>query len=279
VEKQSTKRQLSRRQAEMQLLNEFSIPIGIEESWAVLTDVRRIAPCLPGAYLTEVDGDTFHGVVRVKVGPITASYRGTAQFVAMDPGAHRAVLRADAREERGSGNAHADIELRLRRSPAGTVVAVETQLAISGRVAQFGRGVIGDISSRLIAQFATGLEQEIRSPLRADAVPGADTPRKQPRVQAQPRPPAVEEDRRPADVAALPWPDAEPDPGSGPMPAATAFEPEPLNLMASVVVPYLRRLALPVAVAAPTAVVCYLAGRRRGAASGATCSRYGTMVR
>jgi carbon monoxide dehydrogenase subunit G len=261
----------------MQLVNEFSIPTGVEESWAILTDVRRIAPCLPGAYLMDVDGDTFEGGVRVKVGPITASYRGTARFVEMDPSVYRAVLRADAREERGSGNARADIEMRLQPGTEGTSVTLETQLAISGRLAQFGRGVIADISSRLIAQFAAGLEQEIRSPGGPSSSPHMEGSSTQTRsadhggTDSAPRAPQL------SDVAALPWPDAHTSQASAATPSPPVVEPAPLNLVSSMVVPQLRRWAAPAAVAACTAVLGYLAGRRAVMHQPRSSSRYGTM--
>lgn len=145
----------------MELTNEFTVAIPPEEAWAVLTDVERIAPCLPGARLDEVAGDEYRGTVKVKVGPISAEYRGVATFVEQDAGTRRAVLRAEGREARGQGTARATVTAVLEPSGSATTVRVVTDLAISGRVAQFGRGVLADVSTRLLAQFAESLEATV----------------------------------------------------------------------------------------------------------------------
>jgi hypothetical protein len=143
----------------MELRNEFRVAAPIDEVWTVLTDVERIAPCLPGAELQEVDGDEYRGVVRVKVGPITAQYKGAAHFLGRDDADHRAVLRAEGRETRGQGNASATITAQLQSDGTGTQVEVVTDLMITGRVAQFGRGILADVSTKLLGQFVTNLEQ------------------------------------------------------------------------------------------------------------------------
>ena len=120
----------------MELRNDFRVAAPIDEVWTVLTDVERIAPCLPGAELQEVDGDEYRGVVRVKVGPITAQYKGAAHFLERDDADRRAVLRAEGRETRGQGNASATITAQLQSDGAGTHVEVVTDLMITGRVAQ-----------------------------------------------------------------------------------------------------------------------------------------------
>jgi carbon monoxide dehydrogenase subunit G len=145
----------------MELKNEFEVRTGVEEAWRVLTDVERIAPCLPGAELREIDGDEYRGVVKVKVGPITAEYRGAARFVELDAGEHRAVLRAEGREARGQGNAAATITAVLEASDNGTKVSVTTDLSITGKVAQFGRGVLADVSGKLLGQFVENLEATV----------------------------------------------------------------------------------------------------------------------
>jgi carbon monoxide dehydrogenase subunit G len=146
----------------MDLTNEFRVPVPPERAWAILTDIERIAPCMPGAQLQEVDGDDFRGIVKVKVGPITAQYKGTATFVERDEAGLRAVLRADGRETRGQGNASATITAAL--APAGsdaTDVTVTTQLTVTGKVAQFGRGVLADVSAKLLDQFVACLESKV----------------------------------------------------------------------------------------------------------------------
>jgi hypothetical protein len=154
----------------MELTNQFEVAVPVEEAWAVLTDVEKIAPCLPGAELQEVEGDEYRGVVKVKVGPITASYRGSARFEELDPVAHRGVLKADGRETRGQGNASATITATLSPSGTGTKVEVVTDLSITGKVAQFGRGVLADVSGKLLDQFVQNLETMVLSPT-AEASP------------------------------------------------------------------------------------------------------------
>ncbi|MFQ5557125.1 MAG: SRPBCC family protein [Acidimicrobiales bacterium] len=176
----------------MELSNSFEVARPIAEAWAVLTDVERIAPCLPGAQLQEVDGDEYRGIVKVKVGPITAQYKGVATFVEKDDANHKAALKCDGRDTRGAGNASAVITARLEElSPTSTLVNVDTDLTVTGKVAQFGRGVMADVSAKLMGQFAdnleTMLEAEGDSPGSADA---ADTA--EPRSIDMPEPEAVD---------------------------------------------------------------------------------------
>ena len=156
----------------MELTNEFEVAVPVERAWAVLTDVERIAPCLPGAELREVEGDEYRGVVKVKVGPITTSYQGAARFIELDETAHRAVLKAEGRESRGQGNANATITATMSPSGAGTAVTVTTDLAITGKVAQFGRGMLADVSAKLLEQFVANLEATVLTP---DAEPATAT--------------------------------------------------------------------------------------------------------
>jgi len=145
----------------MELTNEFEVAVPVEQAWAVLTDVERIAPCLPGAELKEIEGDEYRGIVKVKVGPITASYKGAARFEVLDEAAHRAVLKAEGRETRGQGNASATITAAMEPSETGTKVKVSTDLAITGKVAQFGRGVLAEVSGKLLGQFVHNLETTV----------------------------------------------------------------------------------------------------------------------
>jgi uncharacterized protein len=145
----------------MELVHEFSVPVPVEQAWQVLTDVERIAPCLPGAELTGVDGDAYRGQVKIKVGPITAQYRGTASFTEKDEAQHRVVLKASGRDTRGQGNASATVTAQMAAADGGTTVSIVTDLSISGRVAQFGRGVMGDVSARLLEQFVRNLESDV----------------------------------------------------------------------------------------------------------------------
>jgi carbon monoxide dehydrogenase subunit G len=154
----------------MELENSFSVEVPIERAWEVLTDVPRIAPCLPGAKLTEVDGDDYKGIVKVKVGPIVAQYKGAATFVETDEQAHRIVLRAEGRETRGQGNATATITAVLTPDGDNTQVIVHTDMAITGKAAQFSRGVMAEVSSKLMKQFSDNLATTV---LGAEAEAGA----------------------------------------------------------------------------------------------------------
>ena len=146
----------------MELNNDFTVNAPIDEAYTTLTDVERIAPCMPGAQLTEVEGDVYRGLVKVKVGPITAQFKGQASFVEKDEQAHRAVLKAEGRDTGGRGNASALITAQLEPIEADvTKVSVLTDLTITGRVAQFGRGALADVSEKLLRQFVTNLESTV----------------------------------------------------------------------------------------------------------------------
>ncbi|MBV8960723.1 MAG: SRPBCC family protein [Actinobacteria bacterium] len=155
----------------MELTNSFRVGLPVGEAWAVLTDVERIAPCLPGAQLQEVEGDEYRGVVKVKVGPITAQYKGKATFQNLDVDNHVAVLRAEGRDTRGQGNANATITATLTPDGDGTAVQVVTDLAITGRVAQFGRGTLADVSTKLLNQFVECLESTVMAAPAGGAAP------------------------------------------------------------------------------------------------------------
>jgi uncharacterized protein len=158
----------------MELSNEFTVFAPIDEAFAVLTDIERIAPCLPGAQLTEVAGEEYRGTVKVKVGPITASFKGTATLTEKDEAAHRAVLKAQGRDTGGKGNANATITAQLEPAGEGTHVSLSTDLNITGRVAQFGRGALADVSQKLIGQFAERLEADVLSGGAAPAPPAPE---------------------------------------------------------------------------------------------------------
>ena len=147
----------------MELVHEFTVAVPVEQAWDVLTDVEGIAPCLPGAELTGMDGGTYQGQVKVKVGPITAQYKGTASFADKDEAARRVVLRASGRDTRGQGTASATVTATMVADGASTTVSIVTDLSVSGRVAQFGRGVMADVSARLLEQFVHNLEADVLS--------------------------------------------------------------------------------------------------------------------
>jgi carbon monoxide dehydrogenase subunit G len=148
----------------MDLSHEFEVPLSIDEAWSVLTDLERVAPCLPGAQLDEIEGDEYRGRVKIKVGPITVEYKGTATFLERLPETHVAVLRAQGRETKGQGSAAATVTASLFEAGASTTkVNVLTVLDISGRVAQFGRGALADVSAKILGQFAANLEKDLAS--------------------------------------------------------------------------------------------------------------------
>jgi carbon monoxide dehydrogenase subunit G len=145
----------------MQIVNEFKVDLPIDRTWQVLTDLEGVVTCLPGAQLTSVDGDTYSGKVKIKVGPITSEYAGTATFVEKDDAAYRAVISAKGRDARGAGNAAATIAAQLRSEGDHTVVSLDTDLKISGKIAQFGHSMIAEVSEGLLNQFVTNLEAKL----------------------------------------------------------------------------------------------------------------------
>ncbi len=237
----------------MKLDNEFTVPVPVDQAWAVLTDLELIAPCMPGAQLTGVTDGVYTGKVKIKVGPVSAEYAGTAQFTEKDGTAYRAVIDARGRDSRGQGNATAVISAQLRADGASTVVTVDTDLTIAGRIAQFGSGMIKEVSAKLLGQFVQCLEGRLGGDLAASAArPG-------PAVTAQPVP--------------EPGPAGPPETGARPASGTTATapaagdiaagqEPEPLNLMsvASGAV-YKRLVPLVVVLVVVVGVVIYLVAR------------------
>lgn len=154
----------------MDLNHEFTVSVPIERAWSVLTDLETVAPCLPGAELQGQEGDAYLGRIRIKLGPIEAQYRGQVSFVEADAAAHRVVLLAEGRETRGQGNVKATIQAELEEVAEGTRVRVATDLAITGRVAQMGRGLVADVSTKLMDRFVENLEN---GPLAGGAEPVA----------------------------------------------------------------------------------------------------------
>jgi uncharacterized protein len=148
----------------MKLEHDFRVGVPVAEAWSTLLDIERIAPCMPGAQLQEVDGDEYRGVVKGKVGPITAQYKGVARLTEADESAGRLVIAAEGRDTRGQGNASATISALLTADGDGTRVRVETDLNVTGKVAQFGRGVMADVSSKLLGQFVDCLSTNILGP-------------------------------------------------------------------------------------------------------------------
>ena len=164
----------------MELTNDIEVNAPVDEVWGAFNDVERIAPCLPGAQLQEIEGEEYRGIVKVKVGPITTQYKGKATFQELDKDNWKIVIKGDGRDTRGAGNASALITATLDPlDDTTTKVNVTTDLTITGKVAQFGRGAIADVSSKLMGQFADNLEalleegvQEPPTPTVVDAESG-----------------------------------------------------------------------------------------------------------
>lgn len=179
----------------MKIDNEFTVSAPIERAWAVLTDLEGIAPCMPGAMLTGRDGDAYNGKVKIKVGPVTSEYAGVASFVEKDDAAHHAVIDAKGKDSRGAGNASALITADLTPQGDRTLVTVSTDLKITGKIAQFGSGMIQEVSKKLLGQFVACLETKLDAPdaegtvLEVPAVPAvpeapeAPTPAAAPAVE------------------------------------------------------------------------------------------------
>jgi carbon monoxide dehydrogenase subunit G len=221
----------------VQLEHSFTVPVGIDEAWRVLLDIERIAPCMPGAAIDSVDGDDFTGTVKVKLGPIGLTYKGKASFVEKDETVHRAVIDARGRDARGNGTAAAKITANLAEAGAGTEVKVVTELDITGKPAQFGRGVMVDVGNKLIGQFADCLAGQLSGDAPVAAAKKAPA-KKVPAKKAAAGAAAAK--KAPATTAAGETPPAEPVAAA---PARPAAEPEPINLLESAGPAVAKRLA------------------------------------
>lgn len=237
----------------MELTNDFRVALPVDEAWVILTDLERIAPCMPGAQLQEVEGDEYRGIVKIKVGPITAQYKGVATFTSMDDVAHVAVLRAEGRETRGQGNANATITATLTPGADGTAVSVVTDLQITGRVAQFGRGVLADVSAKLLGQFVECLEKTvlIDAPSAALDVEPVDVDLAEPVDAFEPEP--VEPDLLPN----------EPEPAVPTVRTIDSPEPEAVDLLDAAGSPIVKRVGPIVAAVAILWLLKKLFGRSR----------------
>ena len=234
----------------IELDNSFTVPVPPEQAWDVLLDVERIAPCMPGASVTSVEGDEITGLVKVKLGPLSLSYKGTAKFTEKDQANHTIAIEASGKETRGAGTASATVHAALKPADTDghTLVSIHTSLNVTGRPAQFGRSLLPEVSGKLIDQFATNLEALIT----ADGATATETPAEG------------------ATAAATETTDA----GSGETAAPTVATPTPtlpaavlpqqedsLNLIKLVGVPILKRV---IPVAAVAAVIAIFGRRIRG---------------
>jgi uncharacterized protein len=257
----------------MKLANSFSIPAGIDAAWATLLDVERIAPCMPGAAVTSVEGEEFTGTVKVRLGPITLMYKGKARIVEKDEVQHHAVIDAQGRDARGNGTAAATVSATLTAQGSTTRVDVVTDLNITGKPAQFGRGIMIEVANKLIGQFADCLADEL-SGRRAVAQPAGTSASGDTPPSAGAATPASVAEAGPAGAEAVtsverslataplispvqPQPDGREPAGAQPNAGA-----EPIDLMSSAGPAVLKRL-VPLLVAAAAVAVVVVRARRR----------------
>ena len=168
----------------MIIKNEFTVSVPVDKAWEVLTDLEQVVPLMPGATLVGVEGDDFLGKVKVKIGPVTSEFNGKARFTELDATSHRALIDASGKESRGSGNAAATVTLQLHEAGDRTRVTVDSDVKIVGKLAQFGSGMIQQVSEKLLGQFVEQLENRL--------VGGAATAAAAPRVAPAPEPEAID---------------------------------------------------------------------------------------
>lgn len=204
----------------MELSHRFTVPTGVEETWAHFEDIATVAECFPGAQVTSAEGDSFAGSVKVKLGPIALVYNGTGTFVEKDEAARRFVLDAKGKDKRGNGTAGALVTVTMTEAGTATDVSVDTDLAITGKPAQFGRGVMQDVSDKLLGQFVACLEERLTAP--GESAGDVPAPAPAPAAPAA----AAEPARKPV--------------APPPMPPARPREPEALDL-GSAVLPILAK--------------------------------------
>ncbi|MFI6659240.1 SRPBCC family protein [Streptomyces sp. NPDC050523] len=226
----------------MELHHEFTVPVPVDDAWGTLLDIERVAPCMPGATVEDYDGKTVTGSVKVKVGPVTVTYKGTAVFDEQDEAAHRMVLTASGRETRGQGTARARVTATMAERDGGTAVSVQTDLKVTGRPAQFGRGVMAEVGDRIIGQFADCLSERIGAP-------------------------AAEEEPAAGEQTAEGGTSAESGPSTEGGKAAPVRQPpaeaEPIDLLRAAGLPVAKRAAVGAAAALVVAVVVLGLRRRR----------------
>ncbi len=235
----------------IELRNSFTIPASVDAAWAVLLDFERVAPCMPGATLESIDGDRFEGALRVKLGAMVLTYRGAAQIVEQDDVAHRAVIEGTGKEARGASVARAVVTTVLQERGDHTEVSVSTDLEVTGKPAQFGRGIMAEVAERLIDQFAQRLQEELGRGSAPAASAGAAAPDAQPAGDAQPSGDAAPSAAPLATRRVLP--EREPD--------------EPLDVLAVAGLPVAKRAAAAVAALLGLVLLWQARARRRQAAS------------
>lgn len=244
----------------MELTHDFTVPAAVDVAWAVFMDLEGVGRCFPGATVTEVTEDGFSGTVKVKLGPIALVYAGAGRFLSRDDATHRAVIEAKGKDKRGNGTAGATVTIQLAPSGEGTRIDVATDLAVTGKPAQFGRGVMQDVSDKLLGQFVGCIEGRF-----ADLAPPA--PEAVPAEGASVQDVAAEglQEGVPAEVAgpaSLTHPPFIPAPSAGAPGPAAGGSVDSIDLGSTVLPVLVRQYAGRTAVAVIAFVVGYLFGRR-----------------
>jgi carbon monoxide dehydrogenase subunit G len=250
-------------ESSMEIDDTFRIDVPIDEAWRILSDVERVASWLPGTELQEIKGDELRGVIDVQIGALVAQYQGTARVESVDASRHTAVIVGTGRDAHGQGNASATIEVTLLAEGSGTRVDIDTDLSLTGKVAQFGRGVMADVSKDLVARFAENLRREV---LARDVVDltASEAAESAPAPDLEPEPTAAE----PSDVivaeavAAGAEPAAEPSGNGAAVRRLESSGPVPADLLEPGGTPMLRRVAPLVGVVVAAVLVRRLLRRR-----------------
>ena len=253
----------------MDLRHEFTVAVPIADAWRILTDLERIAPCLPGAQLTEVEGDTYRGHVGVKVGPVVAQFKGQASFIERNDATYTAALKGEGRDTGGKGNASAIITASLTsESATSTRCNVHTDLTISGKVAQFGRGALADVSDKLLAQFVDNLNKLIAAggigATSGGTTAAAPSPAAVPSpaaAPATPEPAAATASPASATPRSTPTPTASTPAASTPAPTVRKIDgpaAEPINLLETAGSTMMKRLVPAIVVIAGVVIAAVL---------------------
>jgi len=245
----------------MELEHSFTVPVGVDDAWKVLLDIERVATCMPGAVLDTIDGDDFTGTVKVKIGPISLTYKGKASYLEKDETAHRLVINAQGRDTRGNGTAAAKVTAALSQDgDAATKVDVRTDLDITGKPAQFGRGVMVDVGNKLIGQFADCLAGKLSgTEAAAGETTAASAPTAAPTSESSGAAEPSGDVRPAADGAGTETPVPAPS-RSAPRSLSRAGDVQPIDLLASAGPAVAKRL---VPVLAAILIILVILRRRR----------------
>ncbi|QKE83789.1 SRPBCC family protein [Arthrobacter sp. NEB 688] len=257
----------------MELTHDFTVPADVDTTWATFMDLERVGGCFPGATVTEVSEEGFAGTVKVKLGPIALQYAGTGRFVEKDDAAKRAVIEAKGKDKRGNGTAGATVRIQLAPDGTGTRVEVVTDLAVTGKPAQFGRGVMQDVSDKLLGQFVGCIEGVLGEAPAAGAAPAGADDTAAPAADASAAaaagaaesaeaPPSSHEPAAPAAAASAAPAAATPSPAPRPAPRPTPRDDDVIDLGSTVLPVLVRTYAPYVVVGVIGLVVGWLIGNR-----------------